>query len=332
VRAFIEAQGSLLVMRVVGAKKRPPVSQSKRGVIRAFSYKSRLRLLRFMARLKMVGVRASFITLTFKGYPSNAEAKRCLHAFLSHLRRTFPQASACWRLEYQKRGAIHYHLLCFNLPYWDWKELHQTWSQITGETSSRVDIRLVRSRRGVMSYVSKYIAKVEKRIRKTFLVFVPYLHRQRKWKKGRFWGYHNKKALPLGEKVTGVLLEGTGIKQLAKAAWEIIGYNTRFGSLSFHLFADHALSIAMRNIEKFGLFSDEFTWSRQFTEKEHADFTYQASRFSQADYDNDYEQGKVSASRPRSVRSIQPCARDWLVRSSFISPTEKHSALCGKLH
>jgi len=331
-RAFIEAQGSLLVMRVVGAKKRPPVSQSKRGVIRAFSYKSRLRLLRFMARLKMVGVRATFITLTYRGYPSNAEAKANLHAFVQVLRTKHVQTSAVWRMEYQRRGSIHFHLLVFNLPYWPWQEILSTWKRVSGQSTARVDVRLVRSRRGVMSYVAKYIAKVERRIKKTFLVFVPYLHKQRKWKKGRFWGYHNKKALPLGEKVTGVLLEGTGIKQLAKAAWEIIGYNTRFGSLSFHLFADHAFSIAMRNIEKFGLFSDEFTWSRQFTEKEHDDLTYQASRFSQADYDNDYEQGKVSASRPRSVRSIQPCARDWLVRSSFISPTEKHSALCGKLH
>jgi len=321
-KAFIEAQGSLLAMKVVGAKKRPPVSHSKRGRIRSFSYKSRLRLLRFMARLKMIGVRATFITLTYKGYPSNEQAKSNLKAFLQIVRTNFPDASSVWRMEFQERGSIHFHLLIFNLPYWDWKEILKAWKRITHQNVARVDVRLVKSRRGVMSYVAKYIAKVERRIRKTFLVFVPYLHKMRKWRKGRFWGYHNKKALPLGKKVMGVLLERSGIKQLAKAAWEIIGYNTRFGSLSFHLFADHAVSIAMRNIEKFGLFADEYSWSRQFTEKEYADFAYQDSHFSQADYDKDYAKGKVSASRSSVASTIQPCARDWLLRSSFVSPAE----------
>ena len=305
-------------MRVVGAKKRPPVSQSKRGIIRAFSYKSRLRLLRFMARLKMLGVRATFITLTYKGYPSNAQAKANLHAFLEVIRRQFPKASAVWRMEYQNRGSIHFHLLIFSLPYWHWEEILETWKRITGQTVSRVDVRLVRSRRGVMSYVAKYIAKVEKRVKKTFLVFVPYLHRQRKWRKGRFWGYHNKEALPLGKKVTGVLLEGRGIKQLAKAAWEIIGYNTRFGSLSFHLFADHAISIAMRNIETFGLFSDEFTWSRQLTRKEQDDTAFISKHFSEADLKSPSVEPLTFKSRPRSARSVQPCTRTWVQRSSYV--------------
>lgn len=320
-KAFIEAQGSLLVMHVVGATKRPPVANSKRGRIRSFSYKSRLRLLRFMARLKMTGVRATFITLTYKGYPSNAQAKANIHAFMSYLHRFAPKASAVWRLEYQARGAIHFHLLAFNLPYWPQKELQKTWSKITGEGHSRVDIRLVRSRRGVMHYVAKYIGKVERVIKKTSLVFVPYLHRLRKWRKGRFWGYHNKKALPLGEKVAGVLIEGQGIKQLAKAAWEIIGYNTRFGSLSFHLFVDHAISIAMRNIERFGLFSDEYTWSRQFREREYDDFNYQDSRFSQADYDKDSAESVRFSSRPSVASIVQPCTKNWIQPASFVSPT-----------
>src|SRR5205085_8035023 len=145
---YFEAQGSLLVMRLLGQEKRPNTIAPIRGRIRRFSANARRRLMRFMARLRMKGVRATFITLTFKGYPSNAEAKRALHAFMSHLRRTFPKASACWRMEYQKRGAIHFHLLCFDLPYWPQKELQETWTAITRETSSRVDIRLIRSRRG----------------------------------------------------------------------------------------------------------------------------------------------------------------------------------------
>lgn len=271
----------------------------------------------------MIGVRATFITLTYKGYPSNARAKADLKAFLRVVRTNFPDASAIWRMEFQERGSIHFHLLVFGLPYWDWQEILATWKSITHQSVARVDVRLVRSRRGVQFYVAKYIAKVEKRIRKTFLVYVPYQHKMRKWKKGRFWGYHNKKALPLGQKVTGVLLETKGIKQLAKSAWEIIGYNTRFGALSFHLFVDHAISIAMRNIETFGLFSDEWTWSRQVHEKEYVDFAYQDKHFSEADFRSDRAKSQVAASRPRSVQSIQPCTRNWTLRASYVSPLER---------
>lgn len=314
-KAFIEAQGSLLVMRVVGAKKQRPVSIAKRGKIRTFSYKSRLRMLRFMARLQMSGVRATFITLTFRGYPSNEVAKKALHAFLQCISRKFPKASAVWRCEFQKRGSIHFHLLCFSLPYWHWTEILETWKSCSRQHTARVDVRLVRSRRGVMFYVAKYMAKVEKRIRKTFLVFVPYLHRGRKWKKGRFWGYHNQKALPLGEKVMGVLLKAAGIKKLAKAAWEIIGYNTRFGALSFSLFTDHSNSIAMRNITQYGLFMDEYSWSRQFTEREYDDFAYQDKHFSQADYDKDLRQSQISLSRGREAILLAPCTKKWTARA-----------------
>lgn len=318
-KAYIEAQGGLLLVRLMGHKSKPPVSGGMRGRIREFSYKSRLRLMRFMARLTTQNVRATFITLTFKGYPTNAEAKRALHAFMSHLRRTFPQASACWRMEFQRRGSIHFHLLCFNLPYWSQAELQETWTAITGETSSRVDIRLVRSRRGVMSYVSKYLAKVEKRIGKTSLVHVPYLHKGRKWRKGRFWGYHNKKCLPVGELVTGILTDTRTIKRLSDAAWKIVGSATRYGAVGFHLFTEHAESLARRNITVGGLFWDEWMDSRQLTDREHDNVAEIARRFSEDDFENDYAKYKPSTSRPRSARSVQPCTLGWISRSSFLN-------------
>lgn len=257
-RAYFEAQGSLLLMKVINNTKRPQFGTPKRGRIRSFSAQSRRRLLRFMARLKTGQVRATFITLTYRGYPSNAEAKKHLHAFAEVLRREFPQASAVWRMEFQERGSIHFHLLVFNLPYWEWKKILAVWKRITNQNKARIDVRLVKSRRGVMSYVAKYIAKVERRIKKTFLVFVPYLHKGRKWRKGRFWGYHNKKLLPLGQKFTGVLVSTNVIKRLSKAAWEIIGFDTKYGSISFHLFYDNAVSLWERNMQEGGLDLSEY--------------------------------------------------------------------------
>lgn len=266
-RALIEAQGSLLVVQVINSHKRPNFAISRRGKIRRFSPNSRRRLLRFMARLKMAKVRATFMTLTYRGYPSNAEAKAHLKAFLQHIRRNYPSASVVWRLEFQERGAIHYHFLAFNLPYWKWQEVLQVWKRCSHQNKARIDIRLVHSRKGVMHYVSKYIAKVAKRVRKTFFISVPYQHAWKKWRKGRFWGYHNKEHLPLGQKYTGVLVSGSLIKRLSKAAWEIIGYETKFASVSFHLFHDHAVSLYEMYMARGGLADDEYRDSLMFDRK-----------------------------------------------------------------
>jgi len=316
--AYIEAQGSLLTMKIMGRKYKRPYTGGIRSRIRAFSAKARVRLMRFMARLKMHGVRATFVTLTFKGYPSNAKAKAALQAFLEVVRRKFPQASSVWRMEYQKRGSIHFHLLWFNLPYWDWKEILSAWKRITHQTVARIDIQLIKSRKGVMYYVSKYIAKVDKGHRKTFFISPPYLHGGRKWRKGRFWGYHNKKLLPLGEVVAGVLTDNSTINRLSDAAWKIIGAATRFNSISFSLFHDHSTSLAMRNIEEGGMFLDEWKWSQQLWPKEQRDVEYTSSRFSEAELERIPVAVPTFKSRPRSARSVQPCTSTWTRRSSFV--------------
>lgn len=323
-KAYIEAQGSLLLLKMMGVKSRPSGQGSRRGRIKSFSVKSRLRLLRFMARIRQKNTRATFITLTFKGYPTNAQAKKALHTFLSNVSRNFPQASCVWRMEYQGRGSIHFHLLAFNLSYWPWQELLSTWKRITHQNVARVDIRLVKSHRGVMSYVSKYIAKASSRVRKTFFILAPYLHGCRKWKKGRFWGYHNKKALPLGERIQGLLTDSKTIKRLSNAAWEIIGNARRFGSISFHLFADHATTLAMRNIEAGGLYLDEFYWTRDVPEPCRNLAHPFTEHFSERELDLKEDSALRRVSRSRSVRSIQPCTHDWLNRASFLvrAPSE----------
>jgi len=317
--AYIEAQGSLLTMKVMGRRYKRPYTGGIRSRIRSFSAKSRVRLMRFMARLKMHGVRATFMTLTFRGYPTNAEAKRALHAFLQVIRRDFQQASAVWRMEYQRRGSIHFHLLAFDMPYWDWKDILATWKRITRQSVARIDVRLVRSRRGVMAYVSKYIAKVDSKSGSTFFISPPYLHGGRKWRKGRFWGYHNKKGLPLGDKVAGVLTNNSTINRLSDAAWKIIGAATRFNSISFSLFHDHSTSLAMRNIEQGGLFLDEWKWSQVMTPREQRDVEYTSSRFSEAELKTYKPEPPTIKSRPRSARSVQPCTSSWVRKASFVN-------------
>ena len=313
-RAHFEAQGSLLVLRLLERKPRPNNAVSVRGRIRRFSSNARRRLMRFMARLRMKGVRATFITLTFKGYPSNEVAKLALHAFLQRIARNFPEASAVWRMEYQKRGSVHFHLLCFNLPYWHWEEILKAWKACSRQRVARIDVQLVRSRRGVMRYVSKYIAKVETKGANAFFIQVPYLHGHRKWRKGRFWGYHNKKHLPLGQKLEGVLVDDKLIKRLSNAAWEIIGSETRYNSISFNLFTDHAASLWTRYIGLGGLTIDEWRNSQQVTSREYRDYAYMDKHFSERELVNDYVKPKVSLSRGRAAILLAPCTKNWASR------------------
>lgn len=313
-RALLTAQGSLLSLKLTDVTPRPNRAGSIRGRIRRFSANARRRLIRFMACLRMKGIRATFITLTFKGYPSNAEAKRALHAFIQQMARSYPNASAVWRMEYQRRGSIHFHLLAFNLPYWRQQELQATWERCSHQTMGRADIRLVRTRKGVMFYVSKYIAKVDKKTGSTSFIQVPYLHGYKKWRKGRFWGYHNKKHLPLAQKFEGVLVDDKLIKKLSNAAWEIIGVETRYNSISFNLFTDRAASLWSLYIGQGGLTIDEWRNSQQVTSKESRDLAYIDQHFSDSAIRSDYEKHKVSLSRGRGAILLAPCTKNWASR------------------
>lgn len=303
-----------MALKLLDAKPRPNNKCSIRGRIKRFSANSRRRLLRFMARVRAGKVRATFITLTFKGFPTNGQAKAALHRFFAHLTRKFPKSSVVWRMEYQKRGAIHFHILAFDLVYWPQRDLGGVWSKCTKENNSRVDIRLVRSRKGVMHYVSKYIAKVEKRVGSTSFIQAPYLHGYKKWRKGRFWGYHNKKCLPLGQKLEGILVNDKLIKKLSNAAWEIIGTETRYNSVSFHLFTERAASLWTAYIKQGGLTMDEWQNSRQLTRRENSDLAFIAEHFSERELENDYVKRPVVLSRPSVASTIQPCTKHWASR------------------
>jgi hypothetical protein len=96
--------------------------------------------------------------------------------------------SAVWRLEYQERGAAHFHLLLINAPYIPRNTLQAWWGDVIGEERPFVDIRFLRNQRQVISYIGKYIAKV--RDSEVCLISASYLHA------GRWWGVFNGHELP----------------------------------------------------------------------------------------------------------------------------------------
>jgi len=202
----VEAQGTVLVARdnrrLTVLKHR---AAAKRGTVRFFSNASRRRLIEAMARLDVTHTRTVFLTLTFSAVPSPSEAKRAFKAFTMRLRRKFPEASAFWRMEFQERGAIHFHLLVFGMPYWSQKQIQYAWECCTREERSIVHVKLLRGgKKQAMAYVSKYIAKNSPV--PTSLDNAAYPHgelvvntiqeAETDEDPGRFWGYINKKCLP----------------------------------------------------------------------------------------------------------------------------------------
>ena len=314
--AFLEAQGSLLSLRLKGQTSKAVGHGHGRGVIRAFSQASRRRLMRFMARLKVRKIRATFITLTFHRMVSHAEARRAFKQFSMRLRRAFKGASVVWRLEYQpKRGAIHYHLLCFNLPYWRQAELQQTWEDCTGEDTSICDIRLVHGARSVMAYVSKYIAKVDSE--PTSLDDGSYQHKGEEHALGRFWGWINKECLPLGQKYEGILNDRLTIKSLSSFMWALIGSDNPYNSISAHLFADNAYWLCERAIEEGGCWLSEW----EYTTKDHENIRSKdqtpEALFPAAELVIKNEQALGRLSKGERSEFTQPLTIGWLAKASF---------------
>jgi hypothetical protein len=168
-----------------------------RGEVVKFSYASRSRLLRQLAGIdqKQVG-RVLFCTLTYpEVYSRNPlDWKSHLDLFWRRLRRRWPGASMFWRLEAQKRGAPHYHLLVFGVG----EELTAlrrwfsvSWFEVVGSGDMKhlragTGVELMRSWNGVTSYAAKYLGKVEEQELPDY------------WAKvGRWWGSCNKRALPM---------------------------------------------------------------------------------------------------------------------------------------
>lgn len=322
-KAYVEAQGSLLSLKVLGFKSKPNIRTSKRGIIRVFSQSSRRRLMRFMARLKTRKIRATFITLTFTEIVTNERAKAVFKRFSMRLRRAHKEASAVWRMEFQERGAIHFHLLVFRLPFWKQSELQKTWEDCTGENRSIVDIRLVHGAKSIMSYISKYIAKPDERTELTSLEDGSYQHEPPEKLSGRFWGWINKELLPLGQKLSGVLLEGSVIRSLSSFMWALIGSDNPYNSVSAHLFADNATWLCERALEEGGLYSDEYGWSLCLTNRHYDDMDYIATHLPPEPHSGGRSESPVFHARPSAASALQPCIRNWVQRSSRTEVQER---------
>lgn len=193
----IEKQGSVLC--AYDPEYTPP-QKSKvplRGDITEFSRKSRRRMLLYLNRCDFSATRTSFLTLTFKSIPTIEAATQSFQKFMKRLRRAFPACAGIWRKEFQERGAAHYHVLLVNVPYVGWRSILRTWRECTPDGGGSIHIKLLKSHRAIIGYVSKYIAKAPEADSTTLLDVSPYLTAPQKPSIGRSWGWINRAGLPL---------------------------------------------------------------------------------------------------------------------------------------
>lgn len=160
-------QGSLLAVKKYGSL--PPIRTGQtRGCVTQFSAKSRRRMLRRFATVDRTALsRSLLVTLTYpRSFPVESSTfKRHFHTFSVRLRRTFPNSSAIWKLEFQQRGAPHYHLIVMGVPFLARQWLSRVWFEIVGSGDERhrlagTQVQRCKSTRKALSYAAKYVAKV----------------------------------------------------------------------------------------------------------------------------------------------------------------------------
>lgn len=154
--------------------------RGERGTVNGFSAMSRRRLMERVIRLDWTEQQAYFITLTYPAvYTRNPrEWKANLHAFKQWLWRqsTVPDPWCLWRLEFQRRGAPHYHLVACLVVGTDLSVLRDRirveWSRLVGLSATpghfaRVDVQEVRLQgdagtQRLLTYLCKYVGKRQK--------------------------------------------------------------------------------------------------------------------------------------------------------------------------
>jgi len=94
-----------------------------------------------------------FFTLTFaENRTDRVSANYDFNLFIRRLKYRYPSFSYLAVPERQKRGAIHYHLIC-NMPFVNFDELREIWG------FGRLEVKDIRSVKKTGAYIAKYLTK-----------------------------------------------------------------------------------------------------------------------------------------------------------------------------
>jgi hypothetical protein len=198
-------QGKYVQAKLINQNKQS-FKRGKRSVITDFSQGSRGRLFDLFNKFEVKNA-ASFITLTYPDCSRTArEAKNNLRALFKRLERMYPKStlSGVWRMEFQQRSAIHFHIVFFECPYVPKEELQKLWAEITNSVRPFTRVERIFSHKKIINYVAKYVGKVNPQGESSGFNFPTYLSAYQKYhgqEIGRVWGYLNKSDLPFAEEI-----------------------------------------------------------------------------------------------------------------------------------
>jgi hypothetical protein len=193
-----------------------------RGKITEWSASSRGRLKRFLGTLEREAMGAALvITLTYPAeFPAPDDCqvyKGHLHTLTVGMKRRWARASGIWKLEFQARGAAHYHLMIFGLgstPIQDVRNwIQEAWYRIAHNGDKHLgvagtQVEKIKSVGGSMSYFAKYLSKGDQTLPGNF--------------SGRYWGKINVPCIPSVEPQTVELSEKRAfqIRRIARKKME----------------------------------------------------------------------------------------------------------------
>jgi len=202
--AIYRASGNLIIIRQVEKTIPHRFVNSVRGVVSEFSPGASIRMRSYLR--ECLPVYNTMVTLTYPGfYPTNGkQVKEHLRRFLQEVRREYcrelkangtvgvdrltSEHSSFWFLEFQSRGAPHFHIFTTWSPSKEWVSKH--WYEIVGSedvrhlhAGTRVEF-LREGKAGTVAYASKYAVKMEqKQVPEGFENV------------GRFWGVFGRRTL-----------------------------------------------------------------------------------------------------------------------------------------
>jgi len=186
------ASGNLFIAKQT-CRTIPSAFTGVRGDVVSFSAGSGLRMRRYLRECR--SDYKHMVTLTYPNeFPTNGtETKNHLRRFLQEVQREDRREenykgvrqlhSAFWFLEFQERGAPHYHIFLNRCPSKKW--VSQKWYDIVNsedirhfQAGTRTE-KLHSGRAGTISYASKYANKLEQKVAPRWFEKV-----------GRFWGVY----------------------------------------------------------------------------------------------------------------------------------------------
>jgi hypothetical protein len=171
--------GAVEIGRGPNPEKFVPVEKKKlgwtRGRISSFSSAARRRMIHLLSKVDKTKLgNPLFLSFTYHKNYQDRDVKRDLNTFLKRLRRFAPGCQWIWRLEPQKRGAPHFHIIVWSAL--EGEDLStdgnieaqcSMWHELVDPSNpwhERYGAKAVQfyDERGVSIYLSKYVAKSER--------------------------------------------------------------------------------------------------------------------------------------------------------------------------